>query len=245
MLRGPSLGLLGRVVAVILAVLGTGRLGIGLFAWRAANGLERPRYEVVQRLSDGVELRRYEPYVVAETKVTASSMKAGTGKGFQRVAGYIFGKNKPRAKMAMTAPVRISPTGGAKMAMTAPVRTAPGSGATKVSFVMESKFSKRSAPRPLDASVKLRDIGGHYLAARKFSGPPPSEERVERERARILAALARAEGDLRPASSADGESTLVYGYHDPFITPNWLRLNEVCVRVQETAGLRASASASA
>ena len=90
----PSLAMLGRILAVVLAVLGTGRLGIGILAWRAANALEQPEYSVIQMLGDRVELRQYSPYVVAETEIAASTMKAGTGKGFQTVAGYIFGKNR-------------------------------------------------------------------------------------------------------------------------------------------------------
>ena len=77
----------------------------------------------------------------------------------------------------------------------------------------------------MDRSVRVRNVQPHLLAARTFSGPPPSERRVERERAKILAALAK--HGLRPAD----KETLVYGYHDPFITPSFLRRNEVCVRV--------------
>ena len=233
----PSMTLVGRVLAVLLAILGTGRIGIGLFAWKTANALERPDYTVLRALGRGVELREYKPYVIAETTIAAPTMKAGTGKGFQTVAGYIFGKNKPSKKMAMTAPVRISAkTGGAQMAMTAPVRTEASNGKTKVSFVLEKAYDTRTAPRPLDSKVRLKDVRPHLLAARKFSGPPPTEARVERERARIIAALA--ENGLQPDTSVD---TMVYGYHDPFITPNWLRRNEVVVRVRDTGAARATA----
>lgn len=91
-------------------------------------------------------------------------MKDGTGTGFRVVAGYIFGKNKARRsrepiKMAMTAPVRTSadaaaPSESEKMAMTAPVRSSGGGrrSGLKISFVLPSKYSKGSAPRPLSPS---------------------------------------------------------------------------------------------
>ena len=41
-------------------------MGVGVFAWRTANALERPAYTVLQKLGSGVELRRYEPYVIDE-----------------------------------------------------------------------------------------------------------------------------------------------------------------------------------
>ena len=271
-----GLPLLGRLFCLILAVLGTFRLGIGLYAFRAANKLEQPSYSVIRRLPGGVELRRYTSYNIAETVVKASSMREGSGKGFRNVAGYIFGKNKPRMKMKMTAPVRMAKSGGAAMAMTAPVRVSPGASDTRVSFVLERQYTTSNAPAPLNRDVRVRQVSSHVLAARRFSGPPPAEKRVEREKNRIIAAL-EAHG-LRP-SKGGPESTLVYGYRtrtartmppapmahlspspacveqasfrcttllhdfvvcadDPFITPSFLRRNEVCVRVEDCEALR-------
>ena len=232
---GLSTSLIGRILCIIFAVLGSARLGVGLIAWRTANNLEKPSYDVIRRLSNGVELRRYKPYTIAETTVKSSSMRESSGTGFRTVAGYIFGKNKPKAKMAMTAPVRMAKSGGEAMAMTAPVRMAPSESATRVSFVLEKRYSKRTAPAPLSRDVTVREVAPHILAARSFSGPPPSERRVEKERAKVVRALE--EAGLTPSNSAE-EGTLVYGYHDPFITPSFLRRNEVCVRVQDCEALR-------
>lgn len=137
----------------------------------------------------------------------------------------------------MTAPVRTEragSAGGQKMAMTAPVRIESSGGAdggrTRVSFVLERAYSRRTAPAPLDRAVRVRDVRPHLLAVRTFSGKPPSEARVERERTRIVDALAA--NGMRAANDA---APLVYGYHDPFITPSFLRRNEVCVYVAEPA----------
>jgi hypothetical protein len=212
--------LFGRVAAVILFILGSARMGLGIFAYRTANALERPSYSVLQTIADSVEIRRYEPYVVAETQVATGSMRKGTGTGFRTVAGYIFGKNKGKGGSTET------------MKMTAPVRVEAHEDKTKVSFVLGRAYSRRSAPVPLDRSVRLKDVKPHLLATRTFAGGPPSERRVARERQRIIAAL-EASG-LQPASE---EETLVYGYHDPFMTPGFLRRNEVCVRVQDSPSL--------
>ena len=71
---------------------------------------------------------------------------------------------------------------------------------------------------------------------RTFSGKPPNERRVARETA-ILTRELEANG----LKCAGGGEPLVYGYHDPFITPSFLRRNEVCVYVEESAALRSSA----
>uniref|UniRef100_A0A7S2UFQ2 Uncharacterized protein n=1 Tax=Attheya septentrionalis TaxID=420275 RepID=A0A7S2UFQ2_9STRA len=115
------------------------------------------------------------------------------------------------------------------MAMTAPVRVNGGTGKTKVSFVIGSKYNLQSAPRPLDRNIRLRNVPSHHLAVRKFSGPPPSDDRVKLERKRIDSSLS--DSGIRPVTDKE---TLVYGYHDPVVTPNFLRRNEVAVMVDSS-----------
>jgi hypothetical protein len=226
-------GWLGRFVIGGLAVLTSIRYGTGLYFWRETEKLERPSYTVIQKLTNGVELRQYEPYLIAETTVDGVGFREPTGDGFRVCAGYIFGKNKPRngrdaEKMAMTAPVRVAGDvpAGEKMAMTAPVRVDGGKKKTKVSFVIGRKYSLQTVPRPMDKKIKLRQVPAHTLAVKTFSGPPPKDDRVKEERKNVEIALLKA--NLRPKT----DETLVYGYHDPFITPKFLRRNEVAVLVE-------------
>jgi hypothetical protein len=227
-------GWLGKVIVGSVAVLTSVRYGTGLYAWRETEKLERPVYTVIQQLSDGVELRRYEPYLIAETTVDGVGFREPTADGFRACAGYIFGKNTPRRgssvgeKMSMTAPVRVSGDAlvGEKMAMTTPVRVDGGNKKTKVSFVIGSKYSLKTVPKPVNKNVKLRQVPAHTLAVRTFPGPPPKDERVLREREKVEKALAQVK--ITPKS----QETLVYGYHDPFITPNVLRRNEVALLVE-------------
>lgn len=249
--------LLAKIVAGTVAVLATLRGGLGLYAWKETEKLERPSYAVIQRLENGVEIRKYDPYMIAETTVDGVGFREPTSSGFRECAGYIFGKNKKKnpnswsitsllssgrsgsgenEKMAMTAPVRVAgqttttttTTSSEKMAMTAPVRVAGGGAKnTKVSFVIGKQYTKRTAPVPLSKNVKLREIPSHTLAVRTFSGPPPKDDRVVRERAILDQTLAGA-----GMSAKSDTETLVYGYHDPFITPNILRRNEVAVLIE-------------
>ncbi|KAL7463457.1 hypothetical protein ACHAXS_003825 [Conticribra weissflogii] len=251
-----------QLFLTVAASLLTLCLGAGLAAWRTANRLEKPTYTVVRRLPSApsthrrcqVEVRKYEPYLIAETTIDESSMRKAGSVGFGRCAGYIFGKNEPRKsrnnnedpeKMAMTAPVRTigQQPQGEKMAMTSPVRATGNTktrdkingikskGKTKVSFVIGSKYTLQTAPKPLDPNVKIRQVPSHYLAATTFSGPPPSDERVGKER-EILEQTLEREGIKILGNNGDGNGeTMVYGYHDPVITPNFLRKNEVAVMV--------------
>ncbi|KAL1496262.1 hypothetical protein AB1Y20_016225 [Prymnesium parvum] len=210
-----------KVLLALLALAGALRMGFGVLAWRAANALEQPAYTVLRSLPGGVELRQYAPYLIAEAEVAAPSMREGSARGFRTCAAYLFGKNSARGaavKMAMTAPVRAVQTASAAAER------------VKVSFVVPSKYTPRTAPTPLDGDVRVRQLRPHALAVRAFSGPPPSERRVAAERAALVAALDAAGVPL--AAGEEGEETLVYGYHDPFFTPGFLRRNEVAVRVQ-------------
>jgi len=192
----------------------------GVYAYLEAEKCERPTYTVVQKLTDGVEIRQYEPYMIAETTADdeSSSFEKAGKTTFGTLAGYIFGRNKARRggeseKMAMTAPVRFDGGDNKK---------------TRVSFVIGSSYTMKTVPKPLERMVKLRKVPAHTLAVRKFSGKPPSDERIQKERNTLQSALSKADIQVKKTD----DTTLVYGYHDPFITPNILRRNEVAVVVE-------------
>ena len=59
-----------------------------------AQATEEPKYSVV-RGGDVFEVRRYEPYLVAEVVVPGPADEAGN-QGFRILADYIFSANKDR-----------------------------------------------------------------------------------------------------------------------------------------------------
>ena len=98
-----------------------------------------------------------------------------------------------------------------------------------MSFVIGSGYTLKTVPKPLEKKkVKLRQVPAHTLAVKKFSGKPPSDERVLKERKRLETALVKADFHVKN----NDDTTLVYGYHDPVITPNVLRRNEVAVVIE-------------
>ncbi len=135
----------------------------------AADTIEGPAYEVTHS-ENGVELREYAPYIVAEVTVAAPSRNAASGMGFRPLAGYIFGGNTARDEIAMTAPVTTQAS-GTEIAMTAPVTTAASAdGLYTVQFTMPSKWTMETLPIPNDPDVTLREIPAETRLAYRFVG---------------------------------------------------------------------------
>ncbi|XP_022870120.1 uncharacterized protein LOC111389430, partial [Olea europaea var. sylvestris] len=62
--------------------------------------METPKYQILKRTAN-YEVRKYEPFIVVET----DGDKLSGSRGFNSVAGYIFGKNSAGEKIPMTTPV--------------------------------------------------------------------------------------------------------------------------------------------
>lgn len=186
-----------------------------------SQALEEPAYEVARSLGDGVELRRYAPYVVAEVTLPVDAAEAGSA-AFPILAGYIFGKNRGEQRFAMTAPVTQT-AAPVRLDMTAPVTqsAAPGGG-TRVQFVLPSSVTLASAPQPLDPRVQLREEPAADWLVIRYSGTWSAgnfAEHLERLRQAGAAAGIRLQGEP------------VWARYDPPIKPWFLRRNEIWLAV--------------
>jgi SOUL heme-binding protein len=190
-----------------------------------AQAIEEPTYTVVQK-TDVFEVRKYQPYLVAEVLVPGPASEAGN-QGFSLLGGYIFGKNKGQRKLEMTAPVTQTqqtsgePPAPVTLEMTAPVTQAAapgGSGQFVVQFVMPKGYTLATLPEPLDARVKLREVPGNSVAVIRFSGSWSQSlytEKLELLKTALATANIAAQGE--PVSSR---------YNSPFSLP-FMRRNEI------------------
>src|SRR5664279_4860381 len=132
-------------------------------------GTEQPRYAMLDRIGDNVEIRQYGPRAAAETIVDRSKSDNARGDAFRLIAGYIFGANKTSEKVAMTSPVEIS-SPGTKIAMTAPVEVNKSDNGLVMRFFLPSKYSIEQLPEPSDSRVKLTQIPATTVAVLRFTG---------------------------------------------------------------------------
>src|SRR5271169_2308563 len=79
----------------------------------------------------------------------ASKSDNPRNEAFRAIAGYIFGANKGRQKIDMTAPVEIT-SSGQKIAMTAPVEAQSSDKGLVMRFFMPAEYSREQLPEPSD-----------------------------------------------------------------------------------------------
>ena len=185
-----------------------------------AMAIEEPKYAIAKK-DDNIQVRLYEPIVVAETIVDTSDFDAASNEGFQRLAGYIFGGNKVRQKIAMTSPVTTEQS--QKIAMTAPVQTERQGSAMRVRFTMPSSFTLETLPVPEDSRVTLRQIPARKFVAIRFSGR--WTENNFKEHTEKLMTWIQKEG-LKVTGAP-----IVARYNPPFV-PSFFRRNEVLIPVE-------------
>jgi hypothetical protein len=191
-----------------------------LFVGRAAMAIEEAEYAVVEKEGD-FELRRYEPFIVAETLVEGDFSEVGNV-GFRRLYDYISGKNRKQASIPMTAPV-TQEARSEKISMTAPVAQEKVGGKWRITFMMPSQYTMETLPAPLDPNVKLKRESERIVAAIRYSGTWSQKRYNEKEA--LLFDWVRKRG-----FKAVGEPIFAR-YNSPFM-PWFLRRNEVLIPVK-------------
>ena len=181
--------------------------------------VEEAKYNVL-REEGGFELRKYEPHILAETKVDGEFEDAGS-KAFGRLFKYISGNNKQQQKVAMTSPVGQEPS-SQKIEMTSPVGQQKQDGKWVVSFMMPASFTLETTPEPKDTSVSIREVPVRFIAAVRYSGFW-SEKSYRRNLAKLQDWIANSR--LTPV----GEP--IWARYNPPFMPWFLRRNEILVPV--------------
>ena len=166
--------------------------------------IEEPAFKSI--LHEGAfEVRDYASLVVAEVTVSGDQKEAAS-RGFRLLAGYIFGGNKRRQSIAMTAPVTEIQNAGEWV----------------VRFTMPSAYSLDTLPEPNDPKVQLRLLLPARYAVLQFSGLARKDDVADKtaELEKLVASH-----QLRPIGPAS-----LSQYNPPW-TLWFMRRNEVMIPV--------------
>lgn len=202
-----------RILSLLSGLILAGCSVVGI-----RSGTEEPPH-TVRSMIGAVEVRDYAPRVAAQVAL-AGEEEAVRNAGFRKLAGYIFGGNRTRASIAMTAPVAQS---SQSIAMTAPVaQQRDPEGRWIISFFMPASFTLATLPEPNDPDVHLVEIPAETYAVLRFTGDRGAE---------AVAAEAKALLDSLTTSAWAPQGSVQAWFYDPPWTLPPLRRNEVAVRV--------------
>jgi effector-binding domain-containing protein len=180
---------------------------------------ETPKYSVSKKQNE-IEIRQYSGYIQAEVTIEDTNYKSAIERGFNLLAGYIFGNNISRQKIEMTTPVQASQS--EKIAMTAPV-TITGESSFTVAFIMPAEYTLETLPQPKDVRIHFTQLPARSMAAIRFSGFF-RQETIEKNKQRLSHWLGEqgleTEGDF-----------IVAGYNPPWV-PVFLARNEVLIQIK-------------
>jgi effector-binding domain-containing protein len=193
------------IIAAGLFVLAVA--GLLVFVYVVQN-VEQPDYTLVRQDGD-FELRDYPALTVAEVRRTGYRKQALSAV-FSPLARYIFAKERPGEKIAMTAPVIQQPA--------ASDSAAAGASQWTVGFIMPKDAVSAGLPGPANADVRLTELPPRRVAAVRFSGRTTDERSAEQRK--------RLEDWIR-AQGLSMRSEPIYAYYNDPLTPGPLRRNEI------------------
>lgn len=180
---------------------------------------ETPKYSVLKKQKE-FEIRQYSGYIQAEVAVKENNYKSAIEKGFNILAGYIFGNNISKQKIEMTTPVQASQS--EKIAMTTPV-TVTGENRFTVAFIMPSEYTLETLPQPKDDRIQFNRIPARQMAAIRFSGYF-KQDRIQRNKQRLSLWLEE------QGIETEG-NYVIAGYNPPWV-PGFLARNEVMLKIK-------------
>lgn len=201
-----------------MAIIGIG----GTIMAGSASATETPDYSVVK--TDGAfEIREYPSMLLAEVTVDGDRRSANN-RGFRKLAAFIFGDNISKDKVAMTSPVVSTPKSEA-IEMTSPVvRTQDPNGLWTVNFMMPSKYTLETLPKPTDPDIRIFESEPYRTVSIRYNGNNTTKNIAKHEaklREFIEAQALKVEGMPQYA-----------GYDAPWV-PGPFKRNEVHFRLSE------------
>lgn len=192
------------IIAVVVAAVTT------LFYVIMGNTPEQPYAEV--RKAGNIEFRYYPKAWMATVTSTDTTYKKSSNNNFRKLAAYIFGGNKGKKEIAMTAPVRMS----------------FGATQSEMSFVMPAGYDMKNLPAPLGREIQLHESAAEYVAVLRFGGYA-SDDKIANKKEQLFA-------ELKTLAINHSNDVRYLGYNAPWAII--FRRNEVVVSISKEDALK-------
>ncbi len=194
-----------KILVIIGGILLVGFIGVQLFALKSQHNIETYPYKLVEQ-HDSFEIRRYEARLFSTVKISSGDYKSASGQGFSALAGYIFGGNDRKEKIAMTSPVTMTLENSMTMR-----------------FMVPKKWNKKQLPKPNQSNINFVEEPEKLVAAIKFKGWA-NDKKIKRYKKQLITAL-KHEG-IPHLNKFE-----LYGYNAPYEVFN--RRNEIIVELKQ------------
>jgi len=164
---------------------------------------EQHSYKVIKKF-DKFEIRKYDAALFSSVKLNQKGYKESSSEGFRILAGYIFGDNETKEKIAMTSPVVMELGDTSKMM-----------------FMVPKNYNLKNLPNPKNSKIVFEKEEEKIIAAIRFDGWA-DDEKIQKYKTILMNELVK-----EKLSYINKFSFL--GYNPPYEVMN--RRNEVVVEL--------------
>ncbi|WHA04640.1 heme-binding protein [Candidatus Bandiella numerosa] len=168
------------------------------------SNVEKPKYHVISS-QENIEIRKYNPMIIALVEVQGERKEAIRG-GFKILADYIFGNNKSKEDIPMTAPVRQQ-----KFQEN-----------WQISFIMPSEYNMETLPQPNNKNISLKELPSKKYIVINFSGII-SDQNIALNEEKLKKYIF--ENEIQSLS------TPIYAFYNPPWTLSFMRRNEIMMEI--------------
>ena len=193
-----------KIFLIILGVIASAFIIIQVFAFKSSNNIETYPYKVIKKYKN-FEIRTYDEALFTSVKLNSNNYKNESSKGFSILAGYIFGGNDKKQKIAMTSPVTMSLEDSMTMM-----------------FMVPKKLKKESLPQPDNSKIEFKEVPKKTVAAIRFGGWA-NDKKIKQYKQKLISALKEKE-------IAYSNNFFFLGYNPPYEIFN--RKNEIIVELK-------------
>jgi hypothetical protein len=174
-----------------------------IYLSRSTKLTEQHNYKVIKKF-DKFEIRKYDAALFSSVKLHKKGYKESSSEGFRILAGYIFGDNDAKEKIAMTSPVVMELGDSSKMM-----------------FMVPKNYNLKNLPNPNNSKIVFEKEEVKIIAAIRFDGWA-DDEKIEKYKTILSNELVKEKLNFINKFS-------FLGYNPPYEVMN--RRNEVVVEL--------------
>ena len=192
-----------KIVIIIISISVSTIAIAQIYLSRSTQQTEQHSYKVIKKF-DKFEIRKYDAALFSSVKLNQKGYKESSSEGFRILAGYIFGDNETKEKIAMTSPVVMELGDTSKMM-----------------FMVPKNYNLKNLPNPKNSKIVFEKEEEKIIASIRFDGWA-DDEKIQKYKTILMNELVK-----EKLSYINKFSFL--GYNPPYEVMN--RRNEIVVEL--------------